>query len=134
MLPEHERIANIDESNWFQRIPHIRLQITSHPRQADVWHGSIRANRHGEDVEIVLFDISAELWPLLQWLSRVERPVCVADLLGRFPGISGTDVGAVLQALLRATYLKLVYHMPQNGGDYPGTSGSHRGRSDLGEH
>ena len=111
-LPELERMANLKETTWFQRVPQTRLQLNPDPLHSDFWTGSVRGNRQGSEYEIVPLQIPVNLLPLFQWLEKEERPILAGELSNRFPAIAFDDIKAILEGLTRATYLKPLRHVP----------------------
>ncbi len=111
-LSEQDRAANMNETSWLQRVPHVKLLLNPHPQRNDIWTGSVKVNRHGSDVEVVPLQIPIDVLPIFQWLQEEERPIRAGDITKRFPTMSFADIKIILEGLTRASYLKLLLRAP----------------------
>jgi hypothetical protein len=107
------RLARLNGDNWLQRIPTAQILLSPHPLRSNFWSAVVRLIRDdGSERETVKLEVPPDLQPVMQWLVDTERPLRVAALAGQFSAVSFAQIKTLLDVLVRASYLKLLRHVP----------------------
>lgn len=110
-LGAHARLERLTPESWFQRAPNARVEIVPRPGRLDLLR--ILMRQETVEKETASMEIGAPAVPMFRWLGENQAPFQARELTAHFPALKPEEYRELLDPLLRAGLLRMLWYTPR---------------------